>query len=167
MDVSVPSRRRRNLNVMTANSGMLIAKLAPANCCLYPKHHRDRRKLSASVPLSRVAHCPFRGAATTTDIAAATARTHSHQYGRARHSAPSLAEAPLSLLSFSQASPSHPRASFVLQSNTLHLHKLVGVSMSTSAPSSMTPSRCGDGASDNTGEYSGTTPPPATLPVTR
>ena len=64
---------------------------------------------------------------------------------------PSLAGAVLSLLSLSKASPSHPLAFFVVQSNTSHLRTLDGVSMSTSAPGPTTPSR-GAGAS-NIGEY--------------
>ena len=65
---------------------------------------------------------------------------------------PSLAGAVLSLLSLSKASPSHPLAFFVVQSNTSHLHTLDGVSMSTSAECPTTPSR-GAGASNTTGEY--------------
>ena len=87
---------------------------------------------------------------------------HDHAYNNMdahsnspRPASSALAGAVLSLLSFSKASPSHPRAFFVVQSNTSHLHTFQGSGMSTSAVGPTTPSR-GAGASDTIGEYSGT-----------
>ena len=86
-------------------------------------------------------------------------RAHAYINMDARDTPPrpalSLAGAVLSLFSLSQASPSHPRAFFVVQFNTSHLREFEGVSMSTSAECPTTPSR-GAGASNPTGEHSGT-----------